>query len=216
MKPNGLSENAKAEIRRLMVQFPHRQSALLGALFVAQDEAGYLTADALADLAAVMDLPVSEVASVASFYHLLFFRPVGRHLVQVCTNIACMLNGCGRILDQLRRELGVEVGETTPDGAFTLKTAECLAACEAAPAMMVGTERFGPVTLESVDEILGRYRSPKPEAQSPSVLSGRVCSAQVSPRTGPGRAGGIYRARGLRGAAARAVHVVGGRDRRGG
>src|SRR5437773_2688023 len=134
MSENGLSENAKVEIRRLMAQFPHRQSALLGALFVAQDEAGYLTADALADLAAVMDLPVSEVASVASFYHLLFFRPVGRHLVQVCTNIACMLNGCGRILDQLRRQLGVEVGETTPDGAFTLKTAECLAACGAAAA----------------------------------------------------------------------------------
>lgn len=158
MKPNGLSEYAKAEIRRLMAQFPHRQSALLGALFVAQNEVGYLTTDALDGVAAVMDLPVSEVASVASFYHLLYFRPAGRHLVQVCTNIACMLNGCGRILDHLHRQLGVEVGETTPDGAFTLRTAECLAACESAPAMMVGTERFGPLTPEAVDEILSRYR----------------------------------------------------------
>src|SRR5437870_13438271 len=123
MSENGLSENAKAGIRRLMGEVPPRQSALLGALFVAQDGAGYLTADALADLAAVMDLPVSEVASVASFYHLLFFRPVGRHLVQVCTNIACMLNGCGRIPDQLRRQLGAEVGATTPDGACTLTSA---------------------------------------------------------------------------------------------
>ena len=180
MSENGLSENAKAEIRRLMAQFPHRQSALLGALFVAQDEAGYLTADALADLAAVMDLPVSEVASVASFYHLLFFRPVGRHLVQVCTNIACMLNGCGRILDQLRRQLGVEVGETTPDGAFTLKTAECLAACEAAPAVMVGTERFGLVTPESIGEILSRYRSAGPEARSPVVQQSPKPEAQQS------------------------------------
>jgi len=180
MSENGLSENAKVEIRRLMAQFPHRQSALLGALFVAQDEAGYLTADALADLAAVMDLPVSEVASVASFYHLLFFRPVGRHLVQVCTNIACMLNGCGRILDQLRRQLGVEVGETTPDGAFTLKTAECLAACEAAPAVMVGTERFGLVTPESIGEILSRYRSAGPEARSPVVQQSPKPEAQQS------------------------------------
>lgn len=155
---NGLPENAKSEIRRLMAQFPHRQSALLGALFVAQNEVGYLTADALESVAAVMDLPVSEVTSVASFYHLLFFRPPGRHLVQVCTNIACLLNGCGRILDHLRRQLGVEVGETTRDGAFTLKTAECLAACESAPAMMVGTERFGPLTAEAIDEILARYR----------------------------------------------------------
>src|SRR5207249_1552802 len=180
MSENGLSENAKVEIRRLMAQFPHRQSALLGALFVAQDEAGYLTADALADLAAVMDLPVSEVASVASFYHLLFFRPVGRHLVQVCTNIACMLNGCGRILDQLRRQLGVEVGETTPDGAFTLKTAECLAACEAAPAVMVCTERFGLVTPESIGEILSRYRSAGPEARSPIVQQSPKPEAQQS------------------------------------
>jgi NADH-quinone oxidoreductase subunit E len=154
----GLSENAKAEIRGLMAQFPHRQSALLGALFVAQNEVGFLTPDALADIAAVMDLPASEVTSVASFYHLLFFRPVGRHIVQVCTNISCMLNGCGRILDHLRHQLGVEVGETTPDGAFTLKTAECLAACESAPVMMVGTERVGPLTPGAVDEVLSRYR----------------------------------------------------------
>ncbi len=157
MMPNELSENAKAEIRRLMSQFPHRQSALLGALFVAQNEVGFLTPEAAAAVAAVMDLPVSEVTSVASFYHLLFFRPAGRHVVQVCTNISCLLNGCGRILDHLRRRLGVEVGETTPDGAFTLKTAECLAACESAPAMMVGTERFGPLTPDTVDEILTGY-----------------------------------------------------------
>src|SRR2546422_11670930 len=112
MNPNGLSENAKSEIRRLMAQFPPRQSALLGALFVAQDEAGYLTADALADLAAGMDLPVSEGASVASFYHLLFFRPVGRHLVPVGPNIACMLNGSGPILDQLPQQLAGEVRRT--------------------------------------------------------------------------------------------------------
>jgi len=154
----GLSEGAKSEIRRLMAQFPQRQSALLGALFVAQNEVGFLTPDALADIAAVMGLPTSEVTSVASFYHLLFFRPRGRHVVQVCTNLSCMLNGCGRILDHLRRQLGVEVGETTSDGAFTLKTAECLAACESAPAMLVGTERFGPLTPGMVDEVLSRYR----------------------------------------------------------
>lgn len=156
--PTVLSESAVAEIRRLMAQFPHRQSALLGALFVAQNEVGYLAPEALADVAAVMDLPVSEVTSVASFYHLFQFKPPGRHLVQVCTNVSCLLNGCGRILDHLRRGLGVDVGETTPDGAFTLSTAECLAACEVAPAMMVGTERFGPVTPDTVDEILARYR----------------------------------------------------------
>ncbi|HVH30651.1 MAG TPA: NAD(P)H-dependent oxidoreductase subunit E, partial [bacterium] len=74
-----LSEKARSEIRRLMAQFPQRQSALLGALFVAQDEVGYLSPDALGDVAAVMDLPVSEITSVASFYHLYRFHPEGRH-----------------------------------------------------------------------------------------------------------------------------------------
>jgi len=164
-----------------MAQFPHRQSALLDALFVAQREAGYLTPEALADVAAVMDLPVSEVTSVASFYHLFDFKPQGRHLVQVCTNVSCMLNGCGRVLDHLRRRLGVDVGETTRDGAFTLRAAECLAACEIAPMMMVDSERYGPLTPETVDEVLQRCetRDPMPEARI-AAPGPRSPSAQAS------------------------------------
>ncbi len=181
---NGLSESAKTEIRRLVAQFPQAQSALLGALFVAQQEAGYLTPGALADVAAVMELPVSEVTSVASFYHLLRFTPGGRHVVQVCTNVPCLLAGCGRILDHLRNTLGVDVGETTPDGVFTLRTAECLAACDAAPMMMVGAERFGPLTPARVDDVLNGYRHgaggqvsgaprPTPELSSPAPPAAR-------------------------------------------
>lgn len=154
---NGLSAEAKTEIRRLMAQFPQRQSALLGALFVAQDEVGYLSSDAIRDVAAAMELPESEVTSVASFYHLFHFKPVGRRLIQVCTNLSCALLGCGRILQHLKERLMIDVGETTPDGRFTLKTAECLAACELAPMMLVGDDRYGPLTVESIDQILARY-----------------------------------------------------------
>lgn len=152
-----LSEAALTEIRRLMAQFPERQSALLGALFVAQEEAGALGSEVVAEVAQVMDLPASEVASVASFYHLYRFRPEGRHLIQVCTNISCLLNGCGRVLEHLTKRLGVEAGETTPDGRFTLRTAECLAACEMAPVMMVGPDRHGPLTPEQIDQVLEKY-----------------------------------------------------------
>lgn len=152
-----LSEAALTEIRRLMAQFPERQSALLGALFVAQEEAGALGSEVVAEVAQVMDLPASEVASVASFYHLYRFRPEGRHLIQVCTNISCLLNGCGRVLEHLTKRLGVEAGETTPDGRFTLRTAECLAACETAPVMMVGPDRHGPLTPEQIDQVLEKY-----------------------------------------------------------
>jgi NADH-quinone oxidoreductase subunit E len=151
-----LSEAARTEIKRLIGQFPHRQSALLGALFVAQDEAGYLRPEVIAEVAEALDLPQSEVTSVASFYHLFHFEPVGSDVIQVCTNISCMLNGCGRVLERLREHLRVDVGGTTPDGAYTLRTAECLGACEQAPVMMVGTERYGPVTPDAVGDLLTR------------------------------------------------------------
>lgn len=152
-----LSERATTEIRRLMAQFPQPQSALLGALFVAQEEAGHLSPEVVAEVAAVMELPESEVTSVASFYHLFRFRPEGAHLIQVCTNVSCLLNGCRGVLARLQERLGIETGQTTPDGRFTLKAAECLAACEIAPMMMVGVDRHGPLTPEQIDEILARY-----------------------------------------------------------
>lgn len=151
-----LSDKAKHEITRLAAQFPHRQSALLGALFVAQEEAGYLRPDVVAEVAEALDLPQSEVTSVASFYHLFYFEPVGAEIIQVCTNISCMLCGCHRVLDRLREHLGIQAGHTTADGAFTLRTAECLAACEQAPVIMVGPERYGPVRPEDVAAILAR------------------------------------------------------------
>lgn len=152
-----LSESAKDEIRRLMAQFPQPPSAVLGALFVAQDEAGYLSPAVLEDVSAVMGLPLSEVTSVASFYHLYHFKPVGRYLIQVCTNVSCTLDGCAEVLRHLRARLGVDVGQTTPDGRFTLRTAECLAACEEAPVMMVGEDRHGKLTPEKVDTVIAGY-----------------------------------------------------------
>jgi len=152
-----LSAEAQSEIRRLAAQFPKPQSALLGALFVAQGEAGLLDPEIVAEVAGLLQLPANEVASVASFYHLYRFRPEGRHLIQVCTNVSCLLNGCQTALQHLERRLGIKAGETTPDGRFTLKTAECLAACEIAPMMMVGPDRHGPLQVERIDEILEAY-----------------------------------------------------------
>jgi len=154
---SGLSPDARAAIRRLAATFPERQSALLGALFVAQEEAGVLYPEVVADVAEVLQMPAAEVAAVASFYHLYRFRPEGRHLIQVCTNVSCMLNGCQAVLTHLQRRLGVGLGETTSDGRFTLKAAECLAACEVAPMMMVGPDRHGPLRVEQLEEILDRY-----------------------------------------------------------
>ncbi|MDR7543037.1 MAG: NADH-quinone oxidoreductase subunit NuoE [Armatimonadota bacterium] len=152
-----LSEAALAEIRRLVGLYEHRQSALLPALFVAQHEYGYLPPEALEGVARALDLPISEVASVASFYSLFYLEPVGRHVIQVCTNLSCMINGCGAVVQRLQQRLGVGPGQTTPDGRFTLRTVECLAACDEAPAVIVDEDRWARVGPDDVDAILARY-----------------------------------------------------------
>ncbi len=152
-----LSDAARQEILRLAGVYEHRQSALLPALFVAQREAGYLPPWALAAVAEVLDLPLAEVTSVASFYSLLYLEPVGRHVIQCCTNLSCMLNGCAAVLERFRERLGTAPGDTTADGRFTLRTVECLAACDEAPALIIDEDRWARVAPDGVDGLLARY-----------------------------------------------------------
>jgi NADH-quinone oxidoreductase subunit E len=153
----GLSEEARADIQRLAALYEHRQSALLPALFVAQREFGYLPPEALERVAEALDLPVSEVVSVASFYSLFYLQPVGRHVIQVCTNLACMLNGCRAVVQRLEERLGAKAGGTSADGRFTLHAVECLAACDEAPAVIVDEDRWARVAPNDVERILERY-----------------------------------------------------------
>jgi NADH-quinone oxidoreductase subunit E len=145
-----------AEISRLTQMYAHPRSALLPALHAAQDQVGYLSEAAMTDVADALGLPVSEVASVATFYSMFHPGPVGRHQIRVCTNISCYLNGCGEVLDHLCGRLGIRPGETTPDGRVTLEAVECLAACEEAPVMLVDADRHPRMTPAAVDDLLGR------------------------------------------------------------
>lgn len=150
-----LSEQAKAEILRIQDEYPDPQSALLPALYLAQqDHGGWLPEEAFDEVAAVMDLPTAFVSSVASFYTMFNKRPVGRHLIQVCTNIACSLLGAEGLVEYIGRKLGIQPGETTEDGQFTLLEVECLGACGAAPMMQVDDAYYESLTEESIDRIL--------------------------------------------------------------
>ena len=150
-----LSEQSKTDILKIRDEYPDAQSALLPALRLAQqDYGGWLPQDAFDEVAALMDLPAIEVAAVASFYTMLNRRPVGQHLIQVCTNISCSLLGAEHLLDCVARKLGVAVGETTPDGKFTLLEVECLGSCGTAPTMQVDDTYYENLTEEKVDSIL--------------------------------------------------------------
>ncbi|GAB4401672.1 MAG: NADH-quinone oxidoreductase subunit NuoE [Anaerolineales bacterium] len=153
-----LSDKAKSEIQQLKARYPHPNSALLPALALAQKEHGWLSPEVLEEVAEVMGLSPAQVGSVASFYTMFNRRPVGKYLVQVCTNVACSLLGAEHIVEHLKRQLGINVGETTPDGLFTLLEVECLGSCGTAPVMQVNDTYYENLTAEKIDQILAELR----------------------------------------------------------
>ncbi len=154
--PPHLSTAALVEIEREAAKYPpqQRQSALLAALRIAQDEHGWLSGALLELVTDIIGVPAVRAYEVATFYSMYDTKPVGKHKICVCTNISCMLRGCDEIVDHLRKKLGVEFGESTADGKFTLKEVECLAACAGAPMMQVDRDYFENLTPRRVDEIL--------------------------------------------------------------
>lgn len=159
MRP--LSDRAKAKIEELMALYPRKRSALLPALYVAQADHGYLTHGGIRDIAEMMDLHPTEVEGVATFYTMYAKKPVGEHMLQVCTTLSCALCGGVKLLHHLEERLGVKAGETTPDGKFTLVPVECLAACGTAPMMMVNDLYVENLTLEQADALIEELKTKK-------------------------------------------------------
>ncbi len=150
-----LSDSSREEIRRIRKEYPDPQSALLPALYRAQEDyGGWLPEGAFEEVAAEMDVAPALVASVASFYTMLIRKPMGRHLIQVCTNISCSLLGSERLVEHVGRKLNLQPGETTADGKFTLLEVECLGSCGTAPMMQVDDQYYESLTTDRVDEIL--------------------------------------------------------------
>jgi NADH-quinone oxidoreductase subunit E len=136
---------------------PAKQSMLLAALYIAQEQQGYLTPDAIARVARRLSLPPGEVYSVASFYTLFRTEPVGRYIIQVCEGLTCYLNdGAEKVVDYVSAKLSIHPGETTPDGRFSLEKVQCLASCGTAPAMRINDQLYENLTPAGIDAILER------------------------------------------------------------
>lgn len=153
-----LSDHVKEEIEHWKARFPEgkQRSAVISALHAVQHEnQGYLTAELMNAVAAYLELPTIQVYEVATFYSMFETKPVGRHNVAICTNVACMLRGAGDLVEHVEGRLGIKLGESTEDGRIYLKREEeCLAACCGAPMMMVDHKYYENLTQERVDEIL--------------------------------------------------------------
>jgi NADH-quinone oxidoreductase subunit E len=153
-----LSASVREKIDQWLQKYPpeQKQSAVLYALRLAQEEhGGWLTEDLMNAVADYLGMPHIAVYEVATFYTMFDLKRVGRYKINVCTNISCMLRGSGKIVDHLQQRLCINLGETTPDGYFTLREVECLAACDVAPVMQINDRNYYEnLTTEKVDIIL--------------------------------------------------------------
>ena len=149
-----LSAETRGRIDQLIRKYPRPRSALIPALKLAQAETGYLSDAVVEELSGIFDLPPNEILAVASFYTMLFKKPVGKHVIWVCTNISCLLCNSDAIMKHLEEKLGIRPGETTSDRRFTLFEAECLASCGTAPAAQIDDDYYEDLTPEKLDRIL--------------------------------------------------------------
>ena len=145
------------EIRTALTHCEQKQAAGLDALKVVQRHRGWVSDDALKDVAEYLDMTPAELDSVATFYSLIFRKPVGRHVILLCDSVSCWVMGYESVLDILKKRLGIGFGETSADGRFTLLPHPCLGSCERAPAMMIDDELFGPLDAETIEQILAKY-----------------------------------------------------------
>ncbi len=168
-----LSKELYEKCKSVVALYPEARSALIPLCHMAQGQEGWLTSEAIEDIAELTGVTPAEVRGTASFYDMLHLEPVGKYVVAMCTNIACMLNGSMELLDHAEEKLGISAGGTTSDGEFTLEESECLAGCDKAPCVQVNHRFFGPLDNKGFDQLLDDLKAGKLSDDVPShgVLS---------------------------------------------
>ncbi|MFD2235053.1 complex I 24 kDa subunit family protein [Phaeospirillum tilakii] len=169
--PFAFDAENEARAEALLARYPaaHRQSAVMGLLDLAQRQLGWVSRGVIEAVAARLGMAPIQVEEVATFYTMYNRRPVGRHHVQICTNLPCLLRGSDDIVAAAREALGIGFGETSADGLFTLSEVECLGACVNAPMMQIGDDYYedlDPASTKAVLEALRRGETPRPGSQS--------------------------------------------------
>jgi NADH-quinone oxidoreductase subunit E len=155
MLPQALRDRLETETRSV----EHPRELAVDVLFAIQDHYGYLSDEALAEAAALLDMTPLELDELATFYTFTFREPVGKFVIHVCDSVVCWMNGYDSVKDYLCRKLGIGVGETTPDGLFTLLPVCCIGYCDRSPAILVNRRVHGELNPEKIDEILENCRN---------------------------------------------------------
>jgi NADH-quinone oxidoreductase subunit E len=152
------SDQFESRFAEMLTHYPTKRSVLVPTLLYAQDEIGFLSDEAISELAGRLELTELEVRNVISYYSMLTMRPRGKYNVQVCTNIACLLRGGEEIFAHCKKKFGVKHKGTTADGLFSLEEVECIGACSWAPAVQVNYDFHENLTPEKLDNVLDEYK----------------------------------------------------------
>ena len=152
--PVAFNDKQLKVIDHLINHYPQKKAALGDVLHLALETFGHISPEVEEYVAELMDLPVTYVHQVVSFYTLYLRKPVGKYHLMLCDNVSCMICGAGELVEHLEKKLGIEAGETTADGKFTLWTVECLGACEMAPMILINDRFYGRLTPAKLDELL--------------------------------------------------------------
>lgn len=158
-----LTAEGEGRVEAIIARYPERQAAMLPVLWAVQGEKGWISADAMEWVARKLECTPATVQSVVRFYTMFDDRPVGKYKLQVCRTLSCELMGARRIIDHLRERLGIEPGETTADGRFTLQEVECLASCGTGPMLQCNLKFYENLTPERVDALLEELRGAEPD-----------------------------------------------------
>ncbi len=152
-----LAPEDRAEIEHCIHHYDDARAASIDALKIVQKRHGWVPDGAIGAIAEVIGIPGSDVEGVATFYNLIFRKPVGRHVIKVCDSIGCFLTGYDDLIAAIKKQLGIEYGQTTPDGRFTLLPICCLGNCDKGPTLMIDNDTHGPVAIADVPALLERY-----------------------------------------------------------
>ncbi|MGH9377113.1 MAG: NADH-quinone oxidoreductase subunit NuoE [Terriglobia bacterium] len=153
-----LRPEEQREIEEELAHYPNKQAVCIDAMRIVQRHRGWVSDESLHDIAGMLEMSIDELDSVASFYNLIFHKPVGRHVIMVCDSVSCWIMGYERLREQLMAKLGIKMGETTADGRFTLLPIVCLGACDHAPVMMVDEDLHQDIDPQNLNGALEKYK----------------------------------------------------------
>jgi NADH-quinone oxidoreductase subunit E len=152
-----LTEEEKREIESELQHYEQKQAACIEAMKIIQRHRGWVSDESIQDIARLLEMTPDELDSVATFYNLIFRRPVGKHVILMCDSVSCWIMGYEGLRKHLTQRLGINLGETTPDGRFTLLPVVCLGTCDHAPALMIDNDLYRDLDPEKIDAILEKY-----------------------------------------------------------